>query len=461
MKAQHGKTLSPISKMKSGRTIRPKVVKAEKPVAPLAKVVPLSGVKKYSEDDFIVDYHYGDSVSNDEEVAKISEKRRKMSVNVELTTTASSTSASSYYPSTNSEFSTPETPQDLPKFDTKPPPGVSGVSMTVKKVSEPLTPRPPHAQASTNVLVTSKPTEVINDASAYRAGSGHHRDRIVTTKPAFLAQINGEQVLLIHGPADSSDRVHDKVSNNFVHSTSTTTPSFKPPIPGQSKLEQCLRYGSAAVSKKNVPAAIQISGQAGVKKSPPFVVKLQPPKVLAPKRKTKTQFTSPAASAPKFFVINSDQTLEPQIVLSKPQQLLSQQQQPTLSIPNPVKAPQQFIIAPQKFALPSLQDNNVVLHQSLFATPQQQQQQPTVTSTNRHAGFDEIFVPEMICEEEVVSCDDFAAEISVRIESSRSSPSQREAADNEPPQFYNPKWSPAAGKQNRDQILCDLLGIDK
>ena len=84
-----------------------------------------------------------------------------------------------------------------------------------------------------------------------------------------------------------------------------------------------------------------------------------------------------------------------------------------------------------------------------------------MTSTNRHAGFDEIFVPEMICEEEVVSCDDFAAEISVRIESSRSSPSQREAADNEPPQFYNPKWSPAAGKQNRDQILCDLLGIDK
>jgi hypothetical protein len=70
--------------------------------------------KKVAEDDFIVDYHYGDSVSNDDEVARINAKlaekqRRKFSVGegTSQVTISSSTSDSSYYPSTNSEFSTP------------------------------------------------------------------------------------------------------------------------------------------------------------------------------------------------------------------------------------------------------------------------------------------------------------------------------------------------------------------
>ena len=70
--------------------------------------------KKVAEDDFIVDYHYGDSVSNDDEVARINAKlaekqRRKLSVGdgTSQVTISSSTSDSSYYPSTNSEFSTP------------------------------------------------------------------------------------------------------------------------------------------------------------------------------------------------------------------------------------------------------------------------------------------------------------------------------------------------------------------
>jgi len=53
--------------LKNGRTICPKVGKIEN-VDSSATVVGVNVAKKSSEEDFIADYHYGDSVSNDDEV---------------------------------------------------------------------------------------------------------------------------------------------------------------------------------------------------------------------------------------------------------------------------------------------------------------------------------------------------------------------------------------------------------
>jgi hypothetical protein len=83
--------------------------------------------KRFSEDDFIVDYHYGDSVSNDEEVASLSARLQRGKVSVSV-----GASSDSSYPSTNSEFSTPEAADDLPKFVRKPPPGVSRCQSNLK-----------------------------------------------------------------------------------------------------------------------------------------------------------------------------------------------------------------------------------------------------------------------------------------------------------------------------------------
>jgi hypothetical protein len=97
--------------LKSGRTVCPKTGKRTK-IDGDSSTTTLTTPKKMSEDDFIVDYHYGDSVSNDDEVAKINAKlaekqRRKMSGDNLVKTHAAAASESSYYPSTNSEFSTP------------------------------------------------------------------------------------------------------------------------------------------------------------------------------------------------------------------------------------------------------------------------------------------------------------------------------------------------------------------
>jgi hypothetical protein len=56
-------------------------------------------------------------------------------------------------------------------------------------------------------------------------------------KPAFIAQIKGKKVLLI--PEPTQPRQNGSGASGFA-----------PPLSGQSKLEQCLRYGSAAVSQQ-------------------------------------------------------------------------------------------------------------------------------------------------------------------------------------------------------------------
>jgi len=133
--------------------------------------------------------------------------------------------------------------------------------------------------------------------------------------------------------------------------------------------------------------------------------------------------------APRFFLIRNDQRLEPQLTMSQP--TITTMEQPTAT----------SVGAPAVTSLPP--EVTLPVMTSSF---------PAVFS------LEDVFVPEMICEEEVSSCDDLTAQVSVRIESSNLSPSSQQR-DVEP-HFYNPKWSPAM-KSNRDQILCDLLGIQK
>ena len=420
--------------LKNGRTIRPKVGKIENADPPSSVAVNKSVVKKSSEDDFIVDYHYGDSVSNDEEVARINHKklqRRKASVEVGPSAAAASTS-SSYYPSTNSEFSTPEVAEDLPKFGAKPPPGVSGVAMTVKKLSE------ESAEQSVHLTFSATPSVSGNQTQATSAAAPNP-DRIVTTKPAFLAQINGQQVLLIPEPtpdlqiqptaATSTAEVKPKVEPPLfvAPSTSRLTTAFVSPASGPSKLEQCLRYGSAAVTQNHFGG--QRSNLVQVKKflQQPHLVKLSKPQIIAPKPKTSialvpttSMTTQTFVSTPKVFVVKQEAT--------SGQHQLMQQHPPTLTT-----LPSQSWLTPE---VPRLFQSSA----------------STMETTETFTTFD--VVPEVVYEEEVTSCEDFSAEFSVQIESSDPSPNQEIAE----PHFYDPKWSPEV-RDNRDRILCDLLGI--
>ena len=266
--------------LKSGRTICPKKGKVETSQESVAN----GGIlKKVSEDDFIVDYHYGDSVSNDDEVAKISaklaEKQRRKSIVDKERRKTSLTSESSYYPSTNSEFSTPEVAEKLPEFGTEPPPGVSGVAMTVKKISEELVP----IKKPSSVNLKFAPS--IHKASTSNSGFTNRiltkksvvatkPDRIVTSKPAFLAQINGQQVLLIPGPVQmGSQVVHSKMKEAEVK------PVNPPPFKVQSKLEQCLRYGSAAVTQQNLNFGAKSVHSVEMKKCPVILISVENPQV--------------------------------------------------------------------------------------------------------------------------------------------------------------------------------------
>ena len=449
LKVQHGKTLQStetskptadattkisskrdIAILKNGRTICPKVGKIEN-IDPPAGVGVVVG-KKLSEDDFIVDYHYGDSVSNDEEVARINDKklqqRRKTSVDVE--TSAAASTSSSYYPSTNSEFSTPEVTEDLPKFGAKPPPGVSGVAMTVKKLSEEPTEKSVHLTFAAPISSTGSQTNATCAAP--------NPDRIVTTKPAFLAQINGQQILLI--PEPTADVVVQTSSSSSAAAasaesatmsappTSQTVTTFVSPPSGQSKLEQCLRYGSAAVTQSQFPGQMKISGSNLVQGlRPPLFVKPSKRQKIAPKLRTSIALVPPSTSMPTPTFMSAPKVF---VVKNEPHNPEHQQHQPSLTW--------------SKVELPCLPQSS-----PLTSLPS------TSTSTTTFTTFDVDVVPEMVYEEEVTSCEDFSAEFSVQIGSSDSSSSPKLEPE---PQFYDPKWSPEV-KDNRDRILCDLLGI--
>jgi len=78
--------------------------------------------------------------------------------------------------------------------------GVSGVAMTVKKISDEST--EPSVQLTLSTSETSQPKSSGDGGSQHQPEAPNpiapaNPDRIVTTKPAFLAQINGQQVLLI------------------------------------------------------------------------------------------------------------------------------------------------------------------------------------------------------------------------------------------------------------------------
>jgi len=408
-KVQAAERKKEIGILKSGRTICPKKGKVETSPNNVANG---GSLKRVSEDDFIVDYHYGDSVSNDDEVARISAKlaekqRRKNSADKDRRKT-SLTSESSYYPSTNSEFSTPEvTDKDdpnikLPEFGTKPPPGVSGVAMTLKKLPEEFVP----VKQPSSVQLKFAPS--IHRASNKSSDSGFSNrivakkksdnivlpkpDRFVTAKPAFLAQINGQQVLLIPGPASKSVQLGSQVVD-FKKKEPEVNSVSAPPVKVQSKLEQCLRYGSAAVTQRN---------------------------------------------------LNPIQTENCKVILNS-------------------GASPQVDVHRQEANIKLTAKENVTKTDETKIGDHCYQQIMTLQNFEPAPTFSDYLVPEMVCEE-VVSCEQednefvapFSAEISVRIESSGTDPIFQQ----NPEQTYHPKWSPAV-KNNRDRILCDLLGIDK
>ena len=425
--------------------------------------------------------------------------------------------------------------------------------MTVKKISEHK--HNAHATSTPQIKpqsiaiqrTTKKPIESLSSAGT--------SNRIVTTKPAFLAQINGQQVLLIPGPTPANGPVpvtfqtlkkapagatvdfqtlkdHPTKTEGFKivkkSSSSTTvtvqglnscppatdktkqTPpvtfhalknppkapvkkrtatkhtkapvsiqpinSIAPVTPGktQSKLEQCLRYGSAAVAQqgssgssektpaKNLPSANQVSSTI-----------IKGPVIL------RLPNSNPGGGQVQFVrrtdaqdhnqtPTKNEVTIELKAV---PEQAVSNNIQTSLYIQNNEQTPSQEFIFTNEMEV-----------QSQFELDQ----------------YSDYLVPEMVCEEEVVSCgteqevdscciepdivscyseevvscesqtNDFvapySAEISVRIQSS-SPPSNPMIRHPDPfqnnqqqQQVYDPKWSPAV-KHHRDRILCDLLGI--
>jgi hypothetical protein len=207
---------------------------------------------------FVLDYHYGDTMSNDAEVANLS-LRRKTPI-PGASSTSSSSSSSTYYPSTSSEFSTPdntreiETTVHLPAFRTLPQNTASTVTVTAHTVA------------------SNFPTTTQTQTSSIICGQAK------TVKPAYLAYHEGRPVYLI--PNDGSKPPTVTISTTSVESSSTKTDaavvfarmptntrgcskrSSPGPLVGvkkskkdakdtNSKLEKCLRYGSAAVVNSN------------------------------------------------------------------------------------------------------------------------------------------------------------------------------------------------------------------
>ncbi len=324
----------------------------------------------------------------------------------------------------------------LPEFGARPPPGVSGVAMTVKKISEERTAVKEQPLQTKPVTVQLKYAPVVPQRTAI---DPNPTNRIVTTKPAFLAQINGQQVLLIPGPnttavpvASASAEVHVPTVFSEPHQ-----PTYNAPLQGQSKLEQCLRYGSAAVAQhKNE-----------------FIAK-------SSQQNISLQNTSSQQKSSFSEVIPNNK--KGPVILRLPNNM---SQSMSLNPDSKLQMPAKKRVGTEVVVVPKAADDNIKIVPPTTMTSQSLEYQPAqvfVHNISSGEGYDdrqtEFLVPEMVCEEEVVSCqlpgqsDEYAAEISVRIETS---PPTRN-----PSQLYDPKYSPAVKQQHRDRILCDLLGIN-
>jgi hypothetical protein len=322
----------------------------------------------------------------------------------------------------------------LPEFGARPPPGVSGVAMTVKKISEETTAVKEQPLQTEPVTVQLKYAPVVPQRTVIDPNPAN---RIVTTKPAFLAQINGQQVLLIPGPTTTAVPVASASADVPTVFSEPHKPTYHVPLKGQSKLEQCLRYGSAAVAQhKNEFTAKSSQQNISVQNT---------------SSQQKSSFSEVIPNDKKGSVIL-------RVVPNNMSQPMSLNTDSKLQMPAKKRVETEVMVV-QKSA------DNIKIVPPTTMTSQSLEYQPAqvfVQNISSGEGYDhrqtEFLVPEMVCEEEVVSCqlpgqsDEYAAEISVRIETS---PPTRN-----PSQLYDPKYSPAVKQQHRDRILCDLLGIN-
>ena len=332
-------------------------------------------------------------------------------------------------------------PVKLPEFGARPPPGVSGVAMTVKKISEDTSAvkeQPTHHPGPATIQLRYAPAvqqRVVVDSNP--------ANRIVTTKPAFLAQINGQQVLLIPGPTATAVPVAS-VSTEVHVPTVSRQPTYNAPLQGQSKLEQCLRYGSAAVTQHKTEITPKSSQQNISAQN------------ISSRDDSASSFSQviPSKKGPVILRVPSSSSKS-----------VSRNPDPKFQVPAKIRSKTEVVVV-QKATENDDDSNQFVLPTALTAQSVHQLQPAQVfvqnISTEEEIYDDqqsEFLVPEMVCEEEVVSCQlpeqsaEYAAEISVRIETSP--PTQN------PGPLYDPKWSPAVKHQHRDRILCDLLGIDQ
>ncbi|TRY68688.1 hypothetical protein TCAL_05099 [Tigriopus californicus] len=237
--------------------------------------------------DFIHDH---DSLhGNDEEVAELSRELEKQDEILNQKRIVQIGSASSdegsYYPSTESEFSSPD--QDLvvnaadsllnakedfmglPQFDSSPPPGLAAlaVKFAPNDSRQPIVPSSPlqsHGK-SPNLLESDRHRSAFNrfqDEKKFKIHDEEDDDNAVIRRPvvlinprsstlkplakAILANINGQQVYLIPQETKNPSVPQQPIT---VASSLSSSSSSSSSMVGTSKLEQCLRYGSAAIQQ--------------------------------------------------------------------------------------------------------------------------------------------------------------------------------------------------------------------
>ena len=181
---------------------------------------------------------------HDEEVAKISQKfdETEAILNSKVVIPGSpGSSPDSYYPSTGSEFSTPDpkeilandSPNSLLEFVSFPPSKLhspKSVKLGKQTYKHPLI---QNKEKSPNLLQNNIESafDLVKTSTSLRVDNNKTHQNVAIP---MLANLNGQQVYLIPKPASTNQ--HGSV-----------------PV-GSSKLEQCLRYGSAAaMNQKQIP----------------------------------------------------------------------------------------------------------------------------------------------------------------------------------------------------------------
>jgi len=231
---------------------------------------------------------------DDEEVSNISallEETESILERKVIIREGSSSEGSSYSPSTSSEFSSPEAPEEKPPvdesneqaqaapilFNDTPPSNLSVAPRVVRRDASPITDparmSPRKHDRSPNLLESASGGAFNPIEQKMKASPIMQQLRPVTAPgagagKAFFATIDGKQVLLIPTSTASTQSATAKIAPKMeAQRTVVTAPAAASGDPSP-LLEQCLRYGSAAVATKgapNLPAprlAIPAKGQA-------------------------------------------------------------------------------------------------------------------------------------------------------------------------------------------------------